>query len=53
MQYALGLITREEVHALRRYVDAEYVGSKALKLRASPVGFGEGLKSYKKGKKRK
>jgi hypothetical protein len=53
VQRSLGLITRAEVHDLRKYVDTEHLGTKATKLRESAVGFGQGMKASSKGKKRK
>jgi hypothetical protein len=53
VQQQLGLLTRAEVAELRHYVDAEQVRSKAMKLRDSTIGFGVGVKTFGKGKKRK
>jgi hypothetical protein len=53
VQYALGLLTRAEVIELRRHVDAEQLGTKAMKLRPSAGGFGQGTQSSHKGKKQK
>lgn len=52
VQYDLGLLTDDEVYDLRNHVDAENVGTKAMKLRESTAGFGGSTKTSRKGKKR-
>jgi hypothetical protein len=53
VQHSLGLLTKSEVYALRKHIDTEHLGTKATKLRESVVGFGQGMKAFSKGKRRK